>query len=211
MTPAASFPLAGSLNAHTAVSAADANEPSASAGVAHLTQRLAAGDEAAFREFHALYFDRLYQFLLIVTYGESHAAQDALQETLVRVARYARRFDDAEIFWGWLKAVGRSAARDGSRKQRRYLGRLRDFALGRPTLFAEAPSSTPDRLHVNLAEALASLASDDRRLIEGKYFRGETMAELAAENGVTVKAIESRLSRVRQQLAAALRQNLRSP
>ena len=49
-----------------------------------LTRRLAAGDEAAFREFHARYFDRLYYFLLVVTHGQELEAQEALQDTLLR-------------------------------------------------------------------------------------------------------------------------------
>ena len=48
--------------------------------VAHLTRRLAAGEEEAFREFHKNYFNRLYQFLLVVTRGQEHEAQEALQE-----------------------------------------------------------------------------------------------------------------------------------
>lgn len=183
---------------------------SARPDIAQLTRRLVAGDEGAFRAFHALYFDRLYQFLLVVTYGEPHAAQEALQETLVRVARYVRRFDDDEIFWSWLKAVARSAARDGNRKQRRYLARLRDFALGGLALFADERPAEPDHLRSLLTEALSDLSPPDRLLVEGKYFRGDTVAELAAQTGLTGKAVESRLGRLRQQLGASVRKKLHS-
>ncbi|HVY68617.1 MAG TPA: hypothetical protein VHH73_01740, partial [Verrucomicrobiae bacterium] len=71
------------------------------AGITALTRRLAAGEEAAFREFHAQYFDRLYQFLIVVARGQEHEAREALQETLIRVARYARPFADEEAFWCW--------------------------------------------------------------------------------------------------------------
>jgi len=81
--------------------------------VADLTGRLASGDPEAFRQFHAEYFGPLYGFLLVVTQGNSEAAQEALQATLLRVAGRARVFDDPEVFWGWLKAVARNAARDG--------------------------------------------------------------------------------------------------
>ena len=210
MTPAAAIPIACSLNGSSTVSLATSNDPEPSA-VAQLTRRLAAGDDAAFREFHALYFDRLYHFLLVVTHGESHAAQDALQETLLRVVRHAREFADEEIFWSWLKAVARNAARDGGRRQRRYLSRLRDFALGRPALFADdEPSPTPDHLRTELTETLAALPSSDRELIEGKYLRGETVAELSAQTGLTEKAVESRLGRLRRQLAENVREKLRA-
>ena len=70
--------------------------PAAPSGVAELTRRLVARDEDAFREFHTLYFDRLYQFLLVVARGQEHEAQEALQETLLRVARSPRVFDNEE-------------------------------------------------------------------------------------------------------------------
>lgn len=210
MTPAASLSIAGSLNGHPAVPLADTNDPTPS-GVARLTQCLAAGDEDAFREFHARYFDRLYHFLLAVTQGEAHAAQDALQETLLRVARYARRFENEEIFWSWLKAVARSAARDGHRKHRRYLARLRDFALGRPALFADERALEPAQLSSLLIEAINDLAPADRALIEGKYFSGDSVAELAAQTRLTEKAVESRLGRLRRQLGETVRAKLQAP
>lgn len=180
--------------------------------ITHLTGRLAAGDEAAFREFHAAYFDRLYQFLLAVTRGDRHAAGDAVQETMLRVARYARRFDDEEIFWGWLRAIARNAARDGNRKQRRYLARLKEFALGfhRP-MESEEALAMPDDLRDLLREILSDLSPFDRGLIEGKYFQGETVAELAVKNDVTEKTIESRLARLRQQLGEQVQRKLRLP
>ena len=61
--------------------------------VASLTAGIRAGDEESFREFHQLYFDRLYQFLLVIARGNEDEARDALQETLLRVVRYARKFE----------------------------------------------------------------------------------------------------------------------
>lgn len=210
MPDAASIPAALPLAASPAVSPAPANDPTAS-GIVLLTRRLATGDEAAFREFHALYFDRLYHFLLVVTRGQEHAAQDALQETLLRVVRHAREFDREDVFWGWLKAIARNAARDGGRRQRRYLALLHS-AFGRN---GQAPSidetADDDRVRAWIEEALAELEPADRRLIEGKYLRGATVCELAAESGATEKAVESRLGRLRRLLGDTLRQKLRAP
>ena len=170
--------------------------------IAALTRRLAEGDEAAFREFHGRYFDRLYRFLLVVTRGQEHAAQDALQETMLRVARYAREFDDEDVFWGWLKAVARNAARDGGRKRRRYLAVLEKFAFWRrDTNGVEIDPREDGALRSLIDEGLAGLAPLDRQLIEGKYLRGHTVSELAADTGLTEKAVESRLVRSRRQLA----------
>jgi RNA polymerase sigma factor (sigma-70 family) len=178
--------------------------------IAALTRRLAGGDEAAFREFHGRYFDRLYRFLLMVTRGQEHAAQDALQETMLRVARYAREFKDEDVFWGWLKAVARNASRDGGRKRRRYLAVLEKFAFWRRD--ANGVGIDPreeDALGSLIDEGLAGLAPLDRHLIEGKYLRGYTVLELAADTGLTEKAVESRLVRSRRQLAETALETLR--
>lgn len=176
--------------------------------IAVLTRRLAAGEEAAFREFHARYFDRLYHFLLVVARGDAHAAQEALQETLLRVANHAREFADEEVFWCWLKVVARNAARDRGRKHRRYLALLERFAFRRDEP-APAPPHEERRLATLLEESLGELDPPDRRLLEGKYLRGETVNELADESGLTEKAVESRLSRLRRRLADSLLAKLR--
>ena len=177
--------------------------------IAALTRRLAAGDEAAFREFHARFFDPLYHFLLVVARGDAHAARDALQETLLRVARHARAFEDDDAFWAWLKVVARNAARDGGRKRRRYLAVLDRFASGARA--SDSAGLDDRRLAGLLDEALAELPPPDRALLEGKYLRGATVLDLAAENQLTEKAVESRLLRLRRDLAERLRKKLRAP
>lgn len=206
--PAAALSPAATLSALRATS--DAHPTAAEQpAIASLTRRLAAGHEAAFREFHALYFDRLYHFLVVVTRGQTHAAQDALQETLLRVVRHAREFESEEVFWSWLKAVARNTARDGARKQRRYFALLQDFGFNRE--HASNPTGPDDRLlRALLDESLAELAPADRQLIEGKYLRGATVQELATQTDLTEKAVESRLLRLRRQLGESLLQKLRA-
>ncbi|HUR60516.1 MAG TPA: sigma-70 family RNA polymerase sigma factor [Opitutaceae bacterium] len=200
--------IATPLNGIPAVPAAhpkDAPLP----GVPGLTRQLALGDEAAFREFHAQYFDRLYHFLLAVTRGQEHAAQDALQETLLRVVRYAREFETEEAFWGWLQVVARNAARDGGRKHRRYAALLERFAFRAP-VDSPWPGREQERVRDALDESLAAVDAADRSLIEGKYLHGSTVLELAQQTGLTEKAVESRLHRLRRQIAAAIMERLRA-
>ena len=197
-----------SLNSiHTVVEASANNS---SVDVASLTAGIRAGDEAAFREFHRLYFHRLYQFLLVVARGQEHEAREALQETLLRVVRHARKFDSEEAFWCWLKVVARNAARDGRRKQHRYLGLLQKFALHSQNS-AEAPSSSIDPpLGDLLEESLEELPAEDRHIIEAKYLEGATVRELAADTGLTEKAVESRLLRLRQRIRELILKKLRT-
>jgi RNA polymerase sigma-70 factor (ECF subfamily) len=178
---------------------------------AALTRRLAAGDEEAFREFHEQYFNRLHQFLLVVAYGKEHEAREALQETLVRVARHARVFEDEATFWCWLKTVARNAARDAGRKRTRYSKLLQTFAhFTRPGI-PIAPDADDDRLTAVIDECLAELAHDDRALLQDKYLAGATVLELSIREGLTPKAVESRLSRLRRELRERVLTKLRQP
>ena len=130
-----------------------------------LTRRLAKGDEAAFREFHALYFDRLYQFLLVVSRGQQQEAEEALQETFLRVSRYVRAFEADAAFWCWLKVVARSTARDAGRKRSRYLALLESFALRWRDQPVQQVSDEDDRLHEVLEKTLEELHPQNRLLI----------------------------------------------
>jgi RNA polymerase sigma-70 factor (ECF subfamily) len=174
-----------------------------------LTLGLAAGDEGAFRQFHAEYFDRLLRYQLVVARGDEESAREALQETFTRVARHARRFDDADAFWSWLAVLARSAAVDGGRRRLRYWALLKNYAFGwlRPRP-APADVDAEARLHEHLDRALDTLPAEDRALLEAKYFTGASVRELAARAGQTEKAVESRLLRLRRQLRETILRSL---
>lgn len=174
-----------------------------------LTARLARGEEAAYCEFHARYFSRLYRFLLVVCRGQEEQAKEALQQTLLRVARYARPFPSEEVFWGWLTALARSAARDGGRRERRYADLLRRFETMWWPDRSHPPSQEEDRLSDLVREALEELPAEERRIVAGKYLSGESVRELAEQIGLSEKAIESRLVRARRALRELVLEKLR--
>jgi RNA polymerase sigma factor (sigma-70 family) len=174
--------------------------------VAALTTRLRAGDEAAWREFHHDYFERLLGYLLVVCRGDEHAAHESLQAALVKIVRHVRRFDRAEAWWGWLTVVARSCVIDGARRQSRYRALLARFAS-----FFHPPAEQPaeDPLPALLDECLAGLPAEERGLLAAKYRDGETVATLAADSHCSEKAMESRLARLRQRVKAQLLARLR--
>ncbi len=195
------------LNARVAVDKTSTLQESDS--TSRLTRGLAGADDGAFREFHTRYFDRLYRFLLVVARGQEDEAREALQQTLVRVARYARVFNSEEAFWAWLKAVARSAARDAGRKRSRYEQLLRAFAWRRECEADPAPDGSA-YLESLLEENLARLSIFDRRMLEAKYIEGFSVKDLAADAGLSEKAVESRLTRLRQQVRESLLRELHS-
>jgi RNA polymerase sigma-70 factor (ECF subfamily) len=173
-----------------------------------LTAALARGDEAAFHEFHRLYFDRLFRYLLVVGKGREEAVHEALQATFVRVARHVRRFDSEPAFWNWLALLARRALMDEGRKQTRYRSMLGRFLQQRS---AEPPASEEfeERLAQLLQIEIAALPPAEKSLIEGKYFNGEPIRVLADARQLTEKAMESRLLRIRRKLKNAVLGRLR--
>jgi len=55
-----------------------------------------------------------------------------------------------------------------------------------------------------LAQALAGLSQRDRALFYRKYWYQQSMAQIAAETGMTLRAAEGRLYRIRKRLQEAL-------
>jgi RNA polymerase sigma-70 factor (ECF subfamily) len=168
--------------------------------IAELTRRLALGDEDAFLEFHRLYFDRIYRLVLLHCRGDETQARDAVQDVFCRVARHVRQFEDEEVFRCWLVALARSSARDAGRKRHRYLRMLMDYAQ-RWLPVAGQPLDDSERHSENLMiRCVNELEADDRALVEGKYFARLTTEELARQTGMTARAVESRLFRLRAEL-----------
>lgn len=176
--------------------------------VGSLTAGLARGDEAAWRQFHGAYFDRLFRYLLVVFRGDEQAARDALQQTLIRVHRHVRRFDSETVFWSWLCVLARSAARDGARRRNRYAALLASYA--REWFGSMEPESgdAEQALTGCLQEALRGLPPDERALVTAKYDGRQTVADLALESGTTPKAVESRLARIRARLRTEMLKRL---
>jgi len=180
--------------------------------ISDLTQGLANGDEEAFRKFHAAYFERLLRYLFVIAKGDEYAAREALQETMTRVVRYARRFDSEEMFWNWLTVLARSAVVDAGRKRQRYWRLLKGYAL---FCFRAEPqpadqSDTDEYWNELLKQGLQQLEPIDRSLVEGKYLAATSVRELAGQSGLTDRAVESRLLRARKLLREELLKRLKN-
>ncbi len=170
--------------------------------IAELTAAMAEGSEAAFREFHSTHFPRLFRYVLVLMRGNEHAARDVTQETLLRVVRHVRRFDQEKTFWDWLALLARSAAADHGRSTSRYRRLLNLFAqTASPT--APPPVDTPLLTHA-LKQGFSQLNEADQSLLKAKYEAGASVRSIALCRGLTEEAIESSLARARKRLRAAI-------
>ena len=106
------------------------------------------------------------------------------------------------MFLAWLRIVSRTALSDCRRRRQSFwslLHRRHDDPTDR-----DAADDDDGRLQAALESALEKLDADDRALLEAKYFSGADVRSIAAQLGVSPKAIESRLTRARAELRGHL-------
>ena len=172
-----------------------------------MTAAIAKGDDAAFNRFYESYFKRIHHYLLAISGGWEEGAADALQDTMMRVIRYMKPFTDECALWNWLRKIAKSAFIDQTRKRRRP-----DTHASMTSLEAvpaeEIEDDPSEELKHHLTSSLDLLEPEERRLIEGKYLQGKSYIALAEELGITSKAVESRLARIRKRLKALIMERL---
>lgn len=164
-----------------------------------LTTGLARGDDAAWTQFHREHGPGIFRYLLAQTRGDHDLATEALQQTYLRVARYARPCDAAAMFASWLRTVARSALNDLRRRRRSFWELLR---RRKETIPDDDPADAHNdaTLSAALETALTQLTAADRALLEEKYLAGVDVRTLAMRLELSPKAVESRLTRARAEL-----------
>ena len=164
---------------------------------------MAKSDEEAWRVFHRDYFRRLHRYLIVLQRGDDDAAAELVQLTLLRVVRHVRAFQCEQVFWSWLTCLARYAAADEGRKRKRRRLLAERFQHWQEQRRAGNRDAEQWRCE-QLTQCLESLSDIDRQLIEGKYFERCSYGQLANTLGMSAKAVESRLSRLRKKLRVAL-------
>jgi RNA polymerase sigma factor (sigma-70 family) len=172
-----------------------------------LTERMVHGEENAFCEFHRLYSDRLFRFLLVLTRGGEDLAREICQTTMVKVVRAVRVFEEEDHLWNWLVRIARNTFIDAVRKRRRA-PEIVPFEIEGEKAGGSVEAHETE-LMIALHEAIDALEPNERNLVERFYFEERAQAMIAAEQNTTVKAVESKLGRVRQKLRAILLGKLR--
>ena len=169
--------------------------------LADWTRLLAAGDELAWRWFHANYYFTLLRYAAHRA-GDLNAAGDIVQQAYLRIARHAKPFAQEKDFTSWLFCLVRCAAVDHARQTVRRSLLVEKFAHWRAAQSAPEAEWRDSTNHTAALtqEGLEKLPADDATLLRRKYCDGSTTDELAAELGTISKAIEHRLARLRSLL-----------
>lgn len=173
-----------------------------------LIPEILAGNEKAFNEFYDCYCDRLFRYLLVMTRGNEPLTRELLQQVFLKVIRYLKPFESDEVLWSWLTQLCKTSYIDHLRRSRRESGASFENLVANVAI--ESAGLEPDKeLLEALQCSLRKLDDDERKLIDLFYFEDRAQREVAVELGVTVKAIESKLGRVRQRLRKLILTSIR--
>jgi RNA polymerase sigma-70 factor (ECF subfamily) len=179
-----------------------------------LVRRVLAGDVAAFDRFFDACHPRLFRFALRRLGGDRAAAEDIAQSTLLRAIDALPSYRGEATLLAWMFtlcrreiAAGRRASRIETRMTR--VEDAEDVRAGLESL-AGAGTDEPERAAGRLEReeavqvALDYLPEDYAVALEAKYLRDESVEQVAARLGRSVKATESLLVRAREMFRDAM-------
>ncbi len=153
-------------------------------------------DESDIRGIYVETIDGLYRFVASRCDGDRDLAEDVTQETWLRAIRAWRGSGLPDRPAAWLTTTARNILRNHFRTHRR---RPPHQQLDETMLAAPDPTDG-DALRSSLRGALARLPGATSRLLEAFHFRRQSVAAIAAEYGLSERAVEGRLRRARQKL-----------
>jgi RNA polymerase sigma-70 factor (ECF subfamily) len=175
--------------------------------------QLAAGHDVALNNLMERHAPRLFNYLLRALQNEEDAA-DLAQETFARVHQNRAAFDARHKFSTWLYAIASNLVRDRYRWRKRHP----QVSLNAPNestgdeMGDYIPATTAQPNETALAgeraeavrRAVAALPEELRLPLILAEYEEKSYAEIAVALHCSVKAVDMRIYRARQQLRTAL-------
>jgi RNA polymerase sigma-70 factor (ECF subfamily) len=177
-----------------------------------LMRKVAKGDLAAFRLLMERWEGAAKRYAYRV-FGDYHAAEDAAQETFVRLYRSSGRYEPTAKFGTYFYTVLGNLCRDRIRASRRRAGHgefiedvfvLDETAEAAPGLSPE-PRVEGEEERLLVREAVAELPEKLREALSLREFEGLSYHEIADVMGANLGEVKTWIHRGRKRLAHSLR------
>ena len=185
--------------------------------VPQLTRAIKKGENSAFSWLHEQWSQRIYRYCLALAAGDETLASEIAQEVWIRLVKRARILPTEVALWNWLALAARHASIDIYRGKRRY-GQMivrffETFSHSIGTTRHESENLEAELLRA-LNVSLQELGPAERALIEARYYSRMTLQQIGERNGISARAVEGRLARLRgrlrEQMARVLQSDLSS-
>lgn len=152
-----------------------------------------------------LHYGPLMRYIIAPILQNSQDQEDCLSEVAMRVWEKIEQFNQERGSWNaWLTAITRNAALNYTRDTRRH-NRVEEIPDDTPS-----PEPSPEELIIQkerqaaVNHALSQLSPKDRMLFYRKYYYLQPTAQIASELGMTERAVEGKLYRLKKQLRKML-------
>lgn len=156
---------------------------------AELVVRAQKGDREAFDALASALYDRLYAIARRIL-RDGHAAEDALQDALIRGWRDLRALRDPDRFEAWMHRLLVNACHDQIRRTRR-------FEVEIPAIGFDRPDASDDFAEVvqrdELERAFLQLPVEHRAVLVMTHYAGMTAVEVGQVLGIPAGTVYSRL------------------
>jgi len=139
--------------------------------------------------------------------GNRPAAEDIVQETMLRAWRHVDRLSDGSGVRGWLLTVARNAAIDRARSLAARPEKL-TAAPYQPLAHADHADSVVGA--IDMLEVLRSLSDKHREILFELYYNDRTAREAAAHLGIPVGTAKSRAHHALRSLREFMDQRARA-
>ncbi len=169
--------------------------------IANCARNFAGGDFSALGQLFDLTAPRLIRYTETITRNRDDA-EDAVQSTVVRLARNPQSLAAARWPWAYvLKMARNEALRIVARKKTRSLA---DYLLSLTKPETKLPLTTAER-DADVQKALQRLPAEQAEVVILKIWEGLTFQEIAAVTGESMNTIASRYRYALSKLECSLR------
>ena len=148
----------------------------------------------------------MLRYIIAPILSDSREREECLSDVVMRAWDRIGQFDpERGGFPAWLSAVARNTARNRLRAERSGSREMPE-----PDHAVADPSPGPEEVllreeeTLRLRKVIAGLGSMERELFYRKYYYLQPTAQMAAELGLTERAVEGRLRRLRGRLRKEL-------
>lgn len=151
-----------------------------------------------------LHYGPLMRYIIAPILQNPQDREDCLSEVSMRVWEKIGQFDGEKgSFHAWLTAITRNTALNHARRASGSSAEELSESTPSPELSPEEALLKKERQEA-LKTALSRLSYKDRLLFYRKYYYRQSTAQIATELGMTERAVEGKLYRVKKQLRKSL-------
>ena len=152
-----------------------------------------------------LHYGPLMRYIISPILQNPQDREDCLSEVSMRVWEKIGQFDGEKgSFHAWLTAITRNTALNHARKASGSSAEELSESTPSPELSTPEETLLKKERQEALKTALSRLSYKDRLLFYRKYYYRQSTAQIAAELGMTERAVEGKLYRVKKQLRKSL-------